>query len=68
MLLLQYRDIDYGLALKSEIFAGIFFRKVQVFTINRKEPRHVFPQKFERLISYFSHFCEWLPLKIASSL
>ena len=32
-----------ALVLKSEIYAGISFRKVQVFTINRKELRHIFP-------------------------
>ena len=38
----------------SEIFAGISFRKVWVFTINRKELCHTFHWKFERLNSYFS--------------
>ena len=35
---------------------GISFRKVQVFTINRKELCHIFPWKFERLSNYFSQF------------
>ena len=48
----------YALALKSEILTGIPFRKFQVFSINRKEFRHVFPWKFERLIGYFLHFSE----------
>ena len=56
----------YALALKSEILTGIPFHKFQVFTINRKEFRHVFPWKFERLISYFLHFSEWLLLNVAT--
>ena len=50
----------YALALTSEIFAGISFTKIKVFTINRKELRPVVPWKFERLISYFSRFSDWV--------
>ena len=47
------RTYFYAFVLKSRIFAGITFRKVLVSTINRKELRHIFPWKFERLISKF---------------
>ena len=33
----------YALALKSEVYAGISFRKVKAFTINRRELCHIFP-------------------------
>ena len=54
-----------ALVLKSEIYAGISFHKVQVFTINTKEFRHIFPWKFKRSSRYSSHFPDWLLLKIA---
>ena len=56
MLLLKYQAYFCALVLKSKIFIGISFRKVQVFTINRKELRHIFPWKLERLSSCFSKF------------